>query len=392
MVSLVQTAILVLSFLVSTAMAAEEASSTIAPPPIILFQQPGDQPFSATSLLAPILINLGFQEFAMAFHALSAAPTLNTWTGPSTIFALTDSSIHSCPSCSIPRLLQEHTVPGLFSSHHLRNLAFGTKIETSFPGRCITVTSASNNSKIFIEGVEITHPDLFNNGFILVHGLDGFASHLSPFSCNVERFATLSFSPPQPSDSPQVPPPFSVIRLMLSDAMLRLRISGFGILALAMRVKYAELVQLQNMTVFALDDATIFSGGREYISNVRFHIVPNMLLMADDLNKLPVQTVLPTLEHGQTLKVTDGGGGSNPMRINYVRLKSPDIVHNLKIVVHSLFLPFPHLQPRVEGTEGREWNAAGPDVMESNGEMVDMDPTREIIPTDEIEIEDHHGL
>ena len=169
---------------------------------------------------------------------------------------------------------------------------------------------------------------------------------------------------------------------MLSDAMFRLRISGFGILALAMRVKYADLVQLQNMTVFALDDATIFSGGHEYISNVRFHIVPNMLLMADDLSKLPVKTVLPTLAHGQTLEVTNSGGGSSPMRINYVRLKIPDAVHNLKIVVHSLFLPFPHLDPRVGGDSN---NAAGPDVTELDGEM---DP----IPTDKIEIEDYHRL
>ena len=83
------------------------------------------------------------------------------------------------------------------------------------------------------------------------------------------------------------------------------------------------------MTVFALDDATIFFGGREYIINVRFHIVSNILLMADDLSKLSVKMVLPTLAHGQTLEVTDSIGGSNLMRINYVRLKIPDVVHNL---------------------------------------------------------------
>lgn len=160
-----------------------------------------------------------------------------------------------------------------------------------------------------------------------------------------------------------------------------------------MKVKYAELVKLQNMTMFALDDATIFSDGREYIGYVRFHIIPNMLLRAHDLNRLPVKTVLPTLEPGQTLEVTDSGGGLSPMRINYVRLKTADVVYNLKIVVHSLFLPFPHLHPRIEGIEEPERNsAAGPDGMESNEEMVDMLPAREIIPTDEIEIEDHHGL
>jgi hypothetical protein len=36
------------------------------------------------------------------------------------------------------------------------------------------------------------------------------------------------------------------MRLMLRDAMLRLRNNGFSILALAMKVKYAELVTLNN--------------------------------------------------------------------------------------------------------------------------------------------------
>ncbi|XP_073226887.1 uncharacterized protein [Cicer arietinum] len=57
------------------------------------------------------------------------------------------------------------------------------------------------------------------------------------------------------------------MRLMLRDAMLRLRNNGFSILALAMKVKYAELVTLNknNMTVFAVDDLSIFSGSHSYI-------------------------------------------------------------------------------------------------------------------------------
>ncbi|KAE9603789.1 hypothetical protein Lalb_Chr11g0064561 [Lupinus albus] len=37
---------------------------------------------------------------------------------------------------------------------------------------------------------------------------------------------------------------------MLPDAMLRLRNNGFSILSLAMKVKYAQLVTLSNMTIF----------------------------------------------------------------------------------------------------------------------------------------------
>lgn len=60
---------------------------------------------------------------------------------------------------------------------------------------------------------------------------------------------------------------------MLRDALLRVRISGYGMLSLALGVKYSELVALQNMTVFAPDDASIFSEGHECIHNARLYSV-----------------------------------------------------------------------------------------------------------------------
>ena len=139
----------------------------------------------------------------------------------------------------------------------------------------------------------------------------------------------------------------AIMRLMLRDAMLRLRSNGFTILSLAMRVKYPELANLVNMTVFALDDVSIFSGSHSYISSVRFHIVPNHYLSTADLERLPVGATLPTLERGQALVVTSAGGFNTavPMRINYVRVKVPDMMTNLKIVVHAVYLPFPRIHP-----------------------------------------------
>ncbi|KAL8200599.1 hypothetical protein R6Q57_011938 [Mikania cordata] len=308
--------------------------------------------FAPTSIFEPILANLGFHELAMAVPSLSDDSAFTTWNGPTTLFAPTDASIQSCSSCSVVRLLREHIVPGLFSHDYLRKLTFGTKIETMDPGRCITVTSSTdvnNYTKIFIGGVEITRPDLFNNGLIVVHGLQGYVAPLSPFSCNVERMTSLSF--PVQSDNRQnvaqqsLQYPAYIMRLMLRDAMLRLRNSGFSIIALAMKMKSVELLNLQNMTVFALDDFSIFSGSHSYVNNIRFHIIPNRLLTISDLEKISSGTLLPTLEPGQSLMVTTTAGDFTPMRINYVRIKVPDIMRNLKIVVHSIYLPFPHLHP-----------------------------------------------
>lgn len=337
----------------------------------------------------------------MAIHSVTDS-TFTAWNGSTTIFAPTDASIRSCLSCSVPRLLQEHIVAGSFSFHYLRTLVFGTKIETMVPGRCVTVTSAVNNTKIFIGGVEITHPDLFNNELIVVHGLDGFVSHLSPYSCNIERMASLLL-PHQPTKSPQAISSFSITRLMLRDAMLRLRISGYSILSLALMVKHAELVTLRNMTVFALDDASIFSGGYEYIHDVKFHIVPNRMLTAADLAKLPVATALPTLSEGQKLVVTSAGGVPTPMTINYVRIKATDVMDNIRIVVHALYMPFPHI-PREFATDenlGRSGFFGSGSQATRNQQCTKMDgndctaapaPSPASVIRRPFEMEDKHGL
>ncbi|EEF33395.1 fasciclin-like arabinogalactan protein 21 [Ricinus communis] len=385
-----------------------------SPPPPISHDLHENSFFSHTALLAPILSHLGFTELSTAAPSLSST---ETWSGPSTLFAPSDSSIHTCLSCSVPSLLREHIVPGLYTIDYLRKLAFGTKIETLSPGRCLTVTSTSLKNqnvnvssifKVFIGGVEITHPDLFNNGLIIIHGIRGYVAPLSPLSCDVERLNSLIFpvNNQQTSRHQFLPQPAAIIRLMLRDAMLRLRNNGFSILSLATRVKYGELVSLSNMTIFALDDASIFSGSHSYISSIRFHIVPNVYLSAADLERLPLGATLPTLERGQSLVVTtsSAGGTTVPMRINYVRLKVPDIIRNLKIVVHSVYLPFPRIDPAAvafdgilgvqSDTSGSVHAAVGGSCsavdMDENGTCVGAPVSSQFKPT--VDLEEYNGL
>ncbi|ONK75030.1 uncharacterized protein A4U43_C03F12600 [Asparagus officinalis] len=119
-------------------------------------------PSSATSLLSSILSNLGFQELAMVVPSLSS---------PSTVL--------SSPFSSSVTLLSS-------------KLSFSMKLKMISPNRCLTVTSTvvgsvnsgSNSTvKIFVDGVEISRPDLFNDGKIVIHGIQGFIAPLSPFSC-----------------------------------------------------------------------------------------------------------------------------------------------------------------------------------------------------------------
>ncbi|KAF9595126.1 hypothetical protein IFM89_037226 [Coptis chinensis] len=271
------------------------ATTTFSPPPAEPPSSSSNGNSNSKEVQSPmahlesILTTLGFQELAAAVPSLSDS-AYYTWNGPSTVFAPTDDSIRSCigsgsvsSSCSVPQILREHIVPGIFSYDYLNKLAFGTKLETMSTGRCITVTTASstttNNNNhdsssssnndtstiVYIGGVEITHPDFFNNGLVVVHRLEGFISPVSPLSCNIERMNSFSFPPlrqtdnnnnrtspisssSQSSNNPQNTSP-ALMRLMLKDVMLRLHYNGFSILSQALKAKYPEIVNLQNMTV-----------------------------------------------------------------------------------------------------------------------------------------------
>lgn len=63
------------------------------------------------------------------------------------------------------------------------------------------------------------------------------------------------------------------------------------------------------MTVFTLDDPSIFAGGHGYVTEVRFYVVPNRLLTHADLLRLPPGAILPTLVGSQQLVVTHAAVG-----------------------------------------------------------------------------------
>lgn len=208
---------------------------------------------------------------------------------------------------------------------------------------------------------------------------------------------TISLPPPAPvvtASAPSSVPAFSLMPLMLKDAMLKLRTTGYSVLALAMRDKYTELLNLRSLTLFALDDGSIFTGGPNYVSDLMFHIVQNRRLLAADLENLPVNTALPTMEPGQNLVVTTAGGGGPlaPMRINYVKIKCGDLVFNSRIAVHGLSMPFRRINNNAPAPDGGLCQI-GRSGLEREGsckvdEMVDPNSG----PGSMVDVEDHHGL
>lgn len=163
-------------------------------------------------------------------------------------------------------------------------------------------------------------------------------SDLSHLSCNIENMAlpcTLAACPP---------PPPSDMPIMLNDAIPRLQDIGYRVVSIALRFKYLELSRLKAMTVFALDDDSIFSdeGGNAYLSNFWYHVVPRKRLTAADLVRLPPRTSFPTMDFGRKLVVTAGDNGEplDSMKINNLELVTVNLLNNSRIIVHGISPPF----------------------------------------------------
>ena len=178
---------------------------------------------------------------------------------------------------------------------------------------------------VYANGVLVSHPDIFNDGLISIHGVDklllvlessksrSHGIYYSPHSADPPTPATVIRMPPFSSASSGPDNPMNnIIPFMLESTAWGLRDRRYRILALAM-CKTPELLRLKKLTIFTLSDDSVFlKGGLDFTNNLRYHVVPNRRHLLADLVRLPVVTRLHTLLYGQSLVVTD----AKPFSVN----------------------------------------------------------------------------
>jgi hypothetical protein len=175
------------------------------------------------------------------------------------------------PPGLLPQLLAPPPISRAHRAGLLPCLRARRRVHREAPvGFCLNVAAdpgpfVLHHVNLYVDGIEISHPELYNDGRYVVHGLHGFVPPLSHTSCyEAEHHHHLTAKLATSSAATAA----SVVRIMIRDAISRLRDGGFGFVALAMRVKFAELEKFSNLTVFALDDQAIFTGrGHDYVSS-----------------------------------------------------------------------------------------------------------------------------
>jgi hypothetical protein len=138
--------------------------------------------------LARALRALGYNEMAASATLHPNLPSLARWHGPITVFAAPDVSLQtSCPFCSRRRVLLEHIALGYYPYSELA-ASPTTKIPSASLNLCLNIatvrgTFSVHHARLFVEGVEISHPEVYNDGRYIIHGLRTFLQPLSPYSC-----------------------------------------------------------------------------------------------------------------------------------------------------------------------------------------------------------------
>ncbi|KAI4988377.1 hypothetical protein ZWY2020_030007 [Hordeum vulgare] len=152
----------------------------------------------------------GVQRDGVGAPLLARDPPLARWPGAITVFAAPDAFLQaSCPMCSRRHLLQQHIAMGYYPYSDLAAAAT-MKIPSASVGFCIKVVTERgpfgiHYARIYADGVEVSHPELYNDSRYVVHGLHGFLRPLT-HSCfdGPHHHHLTGTAPPR---HPRPPPP-----------------------------------------------------------------------------------------------------------------------------------------------------------------------------------------
>ncbi|KAL3837703.1 hypothetical protein ACJIZ3_022294 [Penstemon smallii] len=262
----------------------------------------------------------GFNTIATLLHI---SPGLFFSGNPkSTIFAIQDSSFSnlSIPPYEMKELLNYHTTPCTLSKTELFKKPTGFCFKTLLQDKNFAITEKdAKTGSIMINSVLVSHPNLFVQGPIAVHGI------VKPFEMISCDFLNKTSS--------------SVLEMIEWTRVVRF-LSSNGYVSFAVGLNAVlDGINFQNLgscTIFVPPNSGFTSSPSPFLERiVRIHIVPRrftyMELVAAE------ESSLRTLVPGCDLKIDRFGQN---LVINGVEIIAPDIFSSDKFVVHGISRDF----------------------------------------------------
>ncbi|XP_057461856.1 fasciclin-like arabinogalactan protein 21 [Actinidia eriantha] len=285
------------------------------------------------------LKNQGFNAVAAL---LQIYPELFLTSPQSTVFAVPDSSISnvSVHPNLMKNLLKYQISPSNFTIQDLLKKPQNTCLPTLIHQKNIALTKIDPKQRsIEINNVLISHPNLFLDGPISIHGVLGPFSTLNlqdfyqdreisqPAICDA-KFSRISNA----SEPTYVIEWNRIVRFLRSNGFLSFGIRLHSVLDGIVR----DYPNLNSATIFAPLDFIFVTPSRPLLDQiVRFHIVPQRFEYLE-LNSLPEKAILRTLFSDKNLVITSSGYSKRVVAVNGVEIVSSDCFTSKHFVVHGI--------------------------------------------------------
>ncbi|KAH6809645.1 hypothetical protein C2S51_027428 [Perilla frutescens var. frutescens] len=272
---------------------------------------------------------------------LQISPELFFPSGPesqseSTVFAIQDSALSnlSAPPNTMRQLLRYHAVPATLRMAELLKKPPGFCLKTLADGENLTITkNEAEAGSVVINNVLVSHPDMFLEGALAVHGVAGFfdTTSSSP-SCGVSNLGVddgaVKWS--------------KIVRSLSSNGFVCFAI-GLNAVLDGIRQDYGNL---GSVTVFAPPNSEFLSSPSAFLDRiVRLHILQQrfsyMELLttatAADITNSSMNTMTTLLPAASPLQINKF---SQTLAINGVEITRPDLVLSDNFIIHGISRDF----------------------------------------------------
>ncbi|KAI8009014.1 Fasciclin-like arabinogalactan protein 21 [Camellia lanceoleosa] len=255
----------------------------------------------------------------------------------STIFAIPDTAISNASAHPnmLKQLIKYHTSPSKLPIHELLKKPQGTCLTTLVHQKNIAITKIDpKQGSIEINNVLISHPDLFLERPISIHGV------LAPFSSllGFDRDWEITQSPicesKNSSESKNIVEWTHMVRLLSFNGFVSFAIGLHSVLDGILR----DHPGLNSVTIFAPPEFIFVASSWPLLDRiVRFHMVPERFTFSE-LASLPEKSSLRTLVSDRKLMITTNS--KRGLTINGVEIAAPDIFSSEHFVIHGISRAF----------------------------------------------------
>ncbi|KAL8267746.1 hypothetical protein R6Q59_001544 [Mikania micrantha] len=255
---------------------------------------------------------------------------------PQTIFAIPDAAIAnlSMPPYMIKHLLAYHISPAKLTIQDLFKSPLKSCLPTLIQNQTVAITKNDKIIRVLeINNVLITHPDLFLQGSVAIHGVAGFFVSFDhrqqrimlPF-CETNQRGVLIKNKEDWE---------KMVRFLSSSGFMAFAI---GLNSVTDRIA-KDYPDLNSLTILVTPNVVLKAMSSPLLDEfLRYHLIPQRYSFKQ-LAGLPPGSSLSTLITGKHVDITVNSKLSKAVSINGVAIISPELFVSKTFVVHGIARP-----------------------------------------------------